>query len=110
MKLLFDHNLSPRLVNRLADVYPDSQQIFLLGLEQAEDRVVWEYARQYEFVLVTRDSDFNELSVLRGFPPKVIWIRRGNCATHEIEEILRVHLEDIRAWIQAPGLGVLTLY
>ena len=110
MKLLFDHNLSPRLVNRLADVYPDSQHIFLLGLEQAEDRVVWEYARQYEFVLVTRDSDFNELSVLRGFPPKVIWIRRGNCATHEIEEILRVHLDDIRAWIQDPGLGVLALY
>lgn len=110
MKLLFDHNLSPRLVNRLADVYPDSQHIFLLGLEQAEDRVVWEYARQYEFVLVTRDSDFNELSVLRGFPPKVIWIRRGNCGTHEIEEILRVHLDDIRAWIQDPGLGVLALY
>jgi len=57
MKLLFDHNLSPRLVNRLADVYPSSQHIFLLGLEQAEERVVWEYARQYEFVLVTRDSD-----------------------------------------------------
>ncbi len=110
MKLLFDHNLSPRLVNRLADVYPDSQHIFLLGLEQAEDRVVWEYARQYEFVLVTRDSDFNELSVLRGFPPKVIWIRRGNCATHQIEEILRIHLEDIRAWIRDPRLGVLTLY
>lgn len=110
MRLLFDHNLSPRLVNRLADIYPDSQHIFRLGLEQAEDRVVWEYARQYEFVLVTRDSDFNELSVLWGFPPKVIWIRRGNCATHRIEEILRVHLEDIRAWIQDPGLGVLTLY
>ena len=110
MKLLFDHNLSPRLVNRLADIYPDSQHIFLLGLEQAEDRVVWEYAREYEFVLVTRDTDFNELSVLRGFPPKVIWIRRGNCATHQIEEILRIHLEDIRAWISNPRLGVLTLY
>ena len=110
MKLLFDHNLSPRLVNQLADVYPDSQHIFFIGLEQAEDRVVWEYARQYEFVLVTRDSDFNELSVLQGFPPKVIWIRRGNCATHQIEEILRVHLEDIRGWIRDPRLGVLTLY
>lgn len=58
MKLLFDHNLSPRLVNRLADVYLDSQHIFLLGLEQAEDRVVWEYARQYEFVLVTKPKAF----------------------------------------------------
>lgn len=74
MKLLFDQNLSPRLVNRLADLYPDSQHIFFIGLGQADDRVLWKYANQNDFTVVTRDSDFSELNVLRGFPPKVIWI------------------------------------
>ncbi|MEH2179875.1 DUF5615 family PIN-like protein [Nostoc sp.] len=110
MKLLFDHNLSPRLVNRLADMYPNSQHLFLIGLDQADDLIVWEYARQSGFTVVTRDADFNELSILQGFPPKVIWIRYGNCSTRKIEEILRSHLEDIQAFYQNPDLGVLTLY
>jgi predicted nuclease of predicted toxin-antitoxin system len=110
MKLLFDHNLSPRLVDIFADIYPNSQHIFVLGLEQADDRRVWEYAQQTGFIVVTRDADFNELSVLRGFPPKVIWIRRGNCSTNQIEEILRSHLEDIQTFEKNPNLGVLTLY
>jgi len=83
MKLLFDRNLSPRLVNRLADLYPGSQHVSFIGLDQADDRTVWEYANQNDFTVVTRDSDFSELSVLRGFPPKIIWIRRGNCSTNQ---------------------------
>ena len=110
MKLLFDHNLSPRLVDRLADMYSNSQHLFLIGLDQADDLTVWEYARRSEFTIVTRDADFNELSILRGFPPKVIWIRYGNCSTRQIEEILRSHIEDIQAFDKNPNLGVLTLY
>ncbi|MFM7365330.1 MAG: DUF5615 family PIN-like protein [Cuspidothrix sp.] len=63
MKLLFDHNLSPRLVDKLAVIYPNSQHVFLLGLDQADDRILWEYAKQNEFIIVTRDADFNELSL-----------------------------------------------
>jgi predicted nuclease of predicted toxin-antitoxin system len=110
MKLLFDHNLSPRLVDRLADIYPSSQHLFLIGLDEADDLSVWEYARQSGFTVVTRDADFNELSILRGFPPKVIWIRHGNCSTKRIEEILRSHLDDIQNFDKNPNLGVLTLY
>ncbi|HYW21658.1 MAG TPA: DUF5615 family PIN-like protein [Nodularia sp. (in: cyanobacteria)] len=110
MKLLFDHNLSPRLVDRLADIYPNSLHLFVLGLDQAGDLVVWEYARQGGFTVVTRDADFNELSILRGFPPKVVWIRRGNCSTNQIEDILRSHLQDIQSLEKNVTLGVLTLY
>ena len=60
MKLLFDHNLSPRLVDNLAAIYPNSQHVFLLGLDQADDRILWEFAKQNEFIIVTRDADFNE--------------------------------------------------
>ena len=68
MKLFFDHNLSPRLISRLADLYPDSNHLFNLNLDTAADFLVWEYARDNDFSIVTKDSDFSELSLLRGFP------------------------------------------
>ena len=110
MKLLFDHNLSPRLVQRLADFYPNSQHVFLLGMDQATDQQVWDYATQNDFTIVTRDSDYTDLSLIRGFPPKVIWIRRGNCSTQEIEQILRSATNSIQQLAEDLSLGVLTLY
>jgi predicted nuclease of predicted toxin-antitoxin system len=88
MKLLFDHNLSPRLVLIFADLYPNSQHVFPLQMDQDDDYLIWDYAVQNDYVIVTRDSDYNDLSLVRGFPPKVIWIRRGNCSTKEIKTIL----------------------
>jgi predicted nuclease of predicted toxin-antitoxin system len=109
MKLLFDQNLSPRLVTQLADLYPDSNHVYPLGLDRVSDHEVFEYARREGFLLVTKDADFSDLSVLRGFPPKVIWIRRGNCTTITIEQILRRHYDDIKALDTDPSMGVLTL-
>jgi predicted nuclease of predicted toxin-antitoxin system len=110
MKLLFDHNLSPRLVDRLADLFPESTHIYTLGMDRSEDREVWIYAQSNDFTIVTRDGDYNELLVLRGFPPKIVWIRRGNCSTAVIEGILRAHVADIQALATDPTLGILTLY
>jgi predicted nuclease of predicted toxin-antitoxin system len=109
MKLLFDQNLSPRLVGRLADLYPDSNHVYPLRLDRVADHEVREYARREGFLLVTKDADFSDLCVLRGFPPKVIWIRRGNCSTTEIEQILRRHYEDIKVLDADPMVGILTL-
>jgi predicted nuclease of predicted toxin-antitoxin system len=78
MKLLLDENLSRRMIPFLQTDYPGSTQIALLGMERSTDREVWEYARTNGFVLVTKDSDFHELSVLLGAPPKVIWLKSGN--------------------------------
>ncbi len=110
MKLLFDHNLSPRLVTLLREVYPDSEHVYAVNMEQATDRVVGEYARANGYVIATRDSDFNDLSVMYGFPPKIIWIRRGNCATREIEDILRRNREAIELFGQDAEASVLMLY
>jgi predicted nuclease of predicted toxin-antitoxin system len=110
MKLLFDHNLSPRLVNRLAELFPGSTHLYTLGMDQADDREIWNYAQSHDFTIVTRDSDYNELLVLLGFPPKIIWIRRGNCSTSVIEAILRSHLLDIQTMVSDSTLGILTLY
>ncbi len=110
MKLLFDHNLSPKLIHRLAELFPNSNHVYHLGLDRVEDRQVWQYAKTNDFTIVTKDGDYNELLILLGFPPKIIWIRRGNCSTIEIENILRIHYVDIQALINTESLGLLTLY
>src|ERR1700730_2771165 len=81
MKLLFDQNLSFKLCRLLADVFPESNQIRLLGMEEAEDRAIWEYAKANDFILVSQDDDFADLAILFGPPPKVIWLRCGNQPT-----------------------------
>ena len=110
MKLLFDHNLSPRLINRLSDLFPDSSHVYLLGLDRVDDTVIREYAWQNDFLIVTKDADFSDLCLLLGFPPKVIWIRRGNCKTSDIESILRNHYDEVEALSTDQIVGVLTLF
>ena len=110
MKLLFDHNLSPLLVKSLADIYPDSNHVHPLGLDQVPDKEIWEYARRESFLIVTKDADFSDLCMLLGFPPKVIWIRRGNCRTSDIEVMLRHHYSDIEALDRDKIMGVMTLF
>lgn len=96
MKLLFDENLAPGLVPALAQVFPESDHVHQVGLASADDAMIWQFARDRGFTIVTKDSDFHERSLMLGYPPKVIWIRRGNCSTAEIESILRNHAEDLR--------------
>lgn len=95
MKLLYDQNLSPRLVYLLADLYPGSIHVRDVGLQTADDEVVWAYAAQHGFVIVSKDYDFHQRSFLFGHPPKVVWLRRGNCSTAEIEDILCAHYKDL---------------
>ncbi len=110
VKLLFDQNLSPKLVKKLSGLYPNSDHLDLLGLGTAEDTTVWEHAKDNDFVVVTKDADFADLSVLRGFPPKIVWIRRGNCSTTNIEDLLRDHNADIEDLAADSTSGVLTLF
>lgn len=108
--LLFDQNLSPGLVRRLAEEFPNSIHVEQVGLSRALDTVVWEYARQHDCLLMTKDADFSDLGLLLGFPPKVIWIRRGNCSTRDIEQLLRENREAIASLGDDPDTGVLTLF
>jgi predicted nuclease of predicted toxin-antitoxin system len=109
MRLLFDHNLSPRLVHRLADRYPDTSHVFLVGSDRASDLTVWVYAQTNNYIIVTKDSDFSDVSVLRGFPPKVIWLRLGNCTTNAVERTLRNGYAAIDTFANDPIVGVLEL-
>jgi predicted nuclease of predicted toxin-antitoxin system len=110
MKLLFDHNLPPGLVAHLCDLFPQSEHVFNLELDRASDIEIREYAMIEGFVIVTKDADFSDLCVLKGFPPKIIWIRRGNCSAQDVEYLLRDHHPDIIALEMDPINGVLTLF
>jgi len=110
MKLLLDQNLSPRLVKRLSDLYPNSSHVYPLGIDQVPDKEIWEHARREGFIIVTKDADFSDLCMLLGFPPKVIWIRRGNCKTSDMEMLLRHHHSDVEALDKDTIMGVLTLF
>lgn len=98
MKLLLDQNLSPRLVNQLADLYPDSAHVLSLGLERSSDDELWSHAQANGFMILSKDGDFSDLAILRGFPPKVIWLQLGNCTTGQVATALRGHFDDIRAF------------
>jgi predicted nuclease of predicted toxin-antitoxin system len=107
VKLLFDENLAPRLVYALADLFPASEHVHSVGLAQATDEQVWRHARDHGFTIVSKDSDFHERSLLFGFPPKVVWIRRGNCSTDDIERLLRDSAFDIERLDSDPGAAFL---
>jgi len=91
MKLLFDQNLSPRLPRLLADIYPDSVHVREVGLRDADDLTIWNYAGLHGYSIVSKDSDFQQRSLLVGAPPKFIWLRVGNCSVAQTESILRTY-------------------
>ena len=95
MKLLFDQNLSHRLVEQLVDLYPESTHVRHVGLATAADSVVWRYAANHGLTIVSKDSDFHQRAFLMGHPPKVIWVRLGNCTTDEVGDLLRHRVEDV---------------
>ena len=100
MKLLLDENLSPRLTELLSDLYPNSVHVHQLGLGAANDSDIWEYAKTHSLVIVTKDADFAERSVLASDPPKILWLRIGNCATGEIARLLRLHAEAVGVFLE----------
>ena len=110
MKLLFDENLSPRLVNALITHFPESTHIHAIGYGGASDSDVWAYARDGNYIIVTKDVDFSDRSTLYGHPPKVIWVRMGNVTTYRIETTLRAHFEQIEAFSRDAELSVLAIY
>ena len=99
MKLLFDENLSPTLAPALSDLYPESAHVHECGLGRADDQTVWQYAKDKSFTIVSKDSDFQDRSVVLGAPPKVIWLRVKNCATAEIEILMRAAFDEVRRFI-----------
>lgn len=109
MKLLLDENLSFRMLAELEPIFPGSCQVRLLGLERADDRTLWRYAREHGFALLTQDADFQELATLYGAPPKVIWLTCGNRRRDFITRLLLTHREALLAFTEDPATDVLEI-
>jgi predicted nuclease of predicted toxin-antitoxin system len=109
VKLLFDENLSLRLATALSDLYPGSLHLRDCGMRGASDLDVWQYALANEFVIVSKDSDFAQRSSLLGSPPRVIWLRVGNCTTTRAEFVLRNMTERVHAFLTAGEESCLVL-
>src|ERR1700677_2787988 len=109
MKLLFDENLSPKLPRLLAALFPDSSHVRDCGLRGLPDEDVWEYARSNGFIIISKDSDFQQRSLLYGHPPKIVWLRIGNCTRQQLIQLITSHEKDIRALDTDPFETVLVL-
>jgi predicted nuclease of predicted toxin-antitoxin system len=109
MSLLFDQNLSRRLVGLLAAEYPGSEHVEKAGLLGADDLTVWHNAAGRGLMVVSKDSDFRHLALLHGPPPKVIWLRVGNGPTATVAALLRARVADVQAFAADPTLALLVL-
>ena len=107
--LIFDANLSHELVALLSDCFPKSVHVRMVSLREAKDPSIWQYAKDNNLTVVTKDEDFRDLYFTKGFPPKVILIKRGNCPTKTIEAILRSNLDSIQKLLTDPDIGLLIL-
>lgn len=109
MKLLLDENLSFRLVEALRDVYPGSAHVRDVGLLGAPDHLIWSYAADQGFILVSKDTDFYERSLVYGAPPKIVWLRIGNSTVAQTAELLRGRYILIRRFVEDSDASFLPL-
>ena len=102
MNLLFDQNISYRIISRIEDIFPHAKQVKNVNLVDRTDLDIWNFAKNNGYCIVTFDSDFYDLSIVKGTPPKIIWLRTGNMTTNSIEEILRNNYELIEEFLNNP--------
>ena len=95
MKLLFDENLSPSLAWRLIDLFPESMHVHDCHLGKADDLRIWNFAKENGYTIISKDSDHYDFGIMKGHPPKVIWLRTGNCSTSKIEHLLKENSETL---------------
>jgi len=101
LSLLFDQNISPKIIKHLSDLFPDAKHVFRVGLEDAPDSAIFEFAKKNQLSIVTFDSDFVDLSVVRGSPPKIIWLKTGNLTTKSVVVLLNKNIELIRQFLES---------
>lgn len=109
MKLLFDQNLSKTLVRSMADLFPGSSHVSAIGMMTSDDATIWTYALEHGFAIISKDSDFHQRSLVHGAPPKVIWLKVGNCQTSQIVKLLRHHSVELHTFDSDPEQSLLIL-
>ena len=109
MKLLFDQNVSPRILRKIATDFPSSTHVRFEGLTNASDISIFNFAKDNQYTLVTFDYDFVDLALINGFPPKIIWLHTGNLTTQFIVELLKENIKNIEVFIESDSKGLLEI-
>ncbi len=109
MKFLIDENLSDKIVAQISDLFPDSIHIKMLGLAQTPDREIWDFAQSKGFTILTKDADFHQMSLLLGFPPKVVHLMMGNISTKALIEVIRKNEKEIKEFFEDPKSSLLVI-
>jgi predicted nuclease of predicted toxin-antitoxin system len=109
VKLLLDENLSDRIVAQILDLFPGSTHVKLHGLMQTGDTLIWSFAKEHGYTIVSKDADFHQRSLVYGHPPKFVFLRVGNCATDRITQLLRSNFVLLSAFDSDPEASVLIL-
>lgn len=110
MKLLFDQNISARIVRLLQASFPGCTQVSLVGLYGCSDPAIWDFAKQEHYCIATFDKDFLDILTLRGWPPKVLLIRTGNRRTKDLAARLLAIQEAIHTFLTNEEIGCLEVY
>ncbi len=108
-KLLFDQNLSYRIIKQIETLFPNSTHVRLIKLDNAEDFMIWQFAKEHNYHIITKDSDFNDISNLHGYPPKIIQLNLGNTSTQTIIKLLQEKNEIIVEFLNNDTMGLLKL-
>ena len=109
MKLLLDQNLPRQLAGHLQMNFPGTSHVWLLGMAEASDEEVWSYAAEQGYVIVSKDTDFIHQAMLRGHPPKVIYLKVGNCSASAVRGIVLSRLSNIFGFLADPVESLLIL-
>lgn len=109
VRLLFDQSISSRILRLLNDEFEESQHVVMCGLQNASDNTIFEFAKSNSLTIITFDSDFVDLSIVKGFPPKIIWLKTGNQTTTSIADILQANALSISHFVLSEEVGVLEM-
>lgn len=109
MKLLFDENLSPALPRRIAGPFSQFGSRPRCGMKATDDPLIWDYAKDNDFLIVSKDADMHDLSLVFGNPPKVAWVRSGNYSTRQVEELLRRDFDVIKLFYEDNSVSLFIL-
>lgn len=110
MRFLFDQNISHRILNLIPEKYSGSTSVKKESLIDSSDKEIWEYAKLNDYIIVTQDSDFNNLNSLYGFPPKIVWIRTGNMKTQDIANMLIANADEIQKFLDDKNYGCFEIF
>lgn len=107
---LIDNNLSPRLTRELKGEFPGMEHVADVGLEKEDDPIIWQYAWDNGLHILTKDKDFNGIQSMKGFPPKIVWLRPGNVPTKYIIRLLKENYAAIYQFIEATDMGIIEIH